>query len=290
MEEVAMDFRTTAVRIAGIASVALLVLAGACSSTAPARSTAPHPGELGGTQWAALLIDDQAVPHANPPTIEFGSTVTVRGYAGCNSYFGEVRISARSMRFLDVGQHLVGCEPRSMEQEQRFMAALVAVRSYRLESGRLVLLDAKKIERLLLDQRFPERMALNGPPRATRSIVLPPAADAYASSVEPAGPLGSVASISEPRSASTFGLELVTLTAGLGEYFGAEHGALVVRAPSENVFTLKEGDVIVAVNGRQPANGAHGLRILGSYRRSESLHIELIRKHQPLAFDITLPP
>jgi type II secretory pathway component PulC len=63
-----------------------------------------------------------------------------------------------------------------------------------------------------------------------------------------------------------------------------------VRAPADNFFGLKEGDVVLSVNGRQPASGEHAVRILGSYQPRETLHFELMRQHQPVSYQITLPP
>jgi S1-C subfamily serine protease len=80
------------------------------------------------------------------------------------------------------------------------------------------------------------------------------------------------------------------MTADLGTYFGADRGALVVRAPTENLFGLKEGDVVLSVNERRPATGAHALQILGSYQPGETLRFELMRQHQAVSYQITLPP
>lgn len=278
-------------RIAGRATLlataaVVLLTAGMATSAQPATQGA---SAFADTRWSALQIDDRAIAHRPAPTMQFIGGVKVRGRASCNSFFGSVHISGESMRFLDVGQQLTGCEPEILEEERRFMAALIAVRSYRLESGRLVLFDEKKTQRLLLDQRFDERpSALNpdAPPTRVDSVIAsapPPVPGAYASSAVPAWP-------AQPRNARLADLEFVTLTPALGEYFSADRGVLVVRAPTDNVFTLQEGDVIVAVNGRQPANGPHALRILGTYAPGNSLHVELIRKHQPIAFDVVLPP
>jgi S1-C subfamily serine protease len=103
------------------------------------------------------------------------------------------------------------------------------------------------------------------------------------------GVLGSP-TLPNPRNYRLQGLELVTVTDDLGAYFGADRGALVVRAPTENFFGLKEGDVVLAVNGRRPATGEHALRILGSYQPGETLSFELMRQHQPVSYQITLPP
>jgi PDZ domain len=61
-------------------------------------------------------------------------------------------------------------------------------------------------------------------------------------------------------------MELATLTPKLGTYFGTEKGVLVVRSPPDGALKLEDGDVILAIDGRQPTSGSHATRILGSYQ------------------------
>jgi membrane-associated protease RseP (regulator of RpoE activity) len=60
-------------------------------------------------------------------------------------------------------------------------------------------------------------------------------------------------------------MELVSMTSGLGHYFGTDKGLLVVRAPEAKGDALEDGDVILAIGAREPQNPGHALRILGSY-------------------------
>lgn len=46
-----------------------------------------------------------------------------------------------SLRFGAMASTNMACEPAAMDQEQRFHAALAEVRAYRMEHGRLSLLD-----------------------------------------------------------------------------------------------------------------------------------------------------
>lgn len=84
-------------------------------------------------------------------------------------------------------------------------------------------------------------------------------------------------------------MELVTLTPRLGRYFGAEKGVLVVRAPREEGFKLEDGDVILAIDGREPTSGSHATRILSSYQPGEKISIRLMRDHKALNVETTLP-
>jgi C-terminal processing protease CtpA/Prc len=84
-------------------------------------------------------------------------------------------------------------------------------------------------------------------------------------------------------------LELVTLTPGLGSYFGADKGVLVVRAPADGTLQLQEGDVILAIDGRQPTSGSHATRILSSYQPGEKITLRVLRQHKTLELQATLP-
>lgn len=75
-------------------------------------------------------------------------------------------------------------------------------------------------------------------------------------------------------------MELVALTPGLGEYFQVSEGVLVVRAPSNPTLGLQDGDVIVDIAGRTPADPGHVVRILRSYSPGERLVMTVVRKGQ----------
>ena len=85
------------------------------------------------------------------------------------------------------------------------------------------------------------------------------------------------------------GMELATLTPTLGKYFGTEKGVLVVRSPERTAFKLEDGDVILAIGGREPTNGSHATRILRSYQPGEKVDIKLMRQRKPINVQITLP-
>lgn len=82
-------------------------------------------------------------------------------------------------------------------------------------------------------------------------------------------------------------MELATLTPQLGRYFGTEKGVLVVRAPRE--FKLEDGDVILAIDGREPSSGSHATRILSSYAPGEKITIKVMRQQKTVNLEATLP-
>jgi C-terminal processing protease CtpA/Prc len=85
------------------------------------------------------------------------------------------------------------------------------------------------------------------------------------------------------------GLELASITPKLGAYFGATDGVLVVSAPENDSLKLEDGDVIQAIDGRKPTDGAHALRILRSYKSGEKLNLTVLRQRKPTTLDVTMP-
>lgn len=84
-------------------------------------------------------------------------------------------------------------------------------------------------------------------------------------------------------------MQLMTLSPGLGRYFGTDKGVLVVRAPTRSDFKLQDGDVILSIDGREPSSGAHATRILASYQAGEKLTLHIMRDRKPLNLETTLP-
>jgi S1-C subfamily serine protease len=71
--------------------------------------------------------------------------------------------------------------------------------------------------------------------------------------------------------------EFLAVTPGLGRYFGTDKGLLVVRPPEVAGGELQEGDVILAIGGREPQDPGHALRILASYQPGETVELVLMR-------------
>jgi predicted metalloprotease with PDZ domain len=84
-------------------------------------------------------------------------------------------------------------------------------------------------------------------------------------------------------------MELATLTPQLGRYFGTGKGVLVVRAPGDGALKLEDGDVILAIDGREPTSGSHATRILGSYQPGEKVTLRVMRQHKTMDIDTTSP-
>lgn len=84
-------------------------------------------------------------------------------------------------------------------------------------------------------------------------------------------------------------LEMVSLTPELGDYFDAASGLLVVRAPDDDTLGLQDGDVILAIDGRQPTSPRHAMRILRSYEPGETINFSIVRKKKRQTLEVSLP-
>jgi S1-C subfamily serine protease len=84
-------------------------------------------------------------------------------------------------------------------------------------------------------------------------------------------------------------MEFATLSEKLGSYFGVKAGVLVVRAGANSAFKLQDGDVILAIDGREPTSAQHAGRILRSYGDGEKLKLRVQRDRKAQDFEITMP-
>jgi S1-C subfamily serine protease len=84
-------------------------------------------------------------------------------------------------------------------------------------------------------------------------------------------------------------MELVSLTAELGEYFGTKEGLLVVKAPGDSSLPMKSGDVLLSIGGRRPTSPSHAMRILRSYEAGETVAIDILRKQKRVSLAWRVP-
>jgi S1-C subfamily serine protease len=52
---------------------------------------------------------------------------------------------------------------------------------------------------------------------------------------------------------------------------------------------VQDGDVILAIDGRQPTSGSHATRILGSYQPGERITLRIVRQHKTVDLEATVP-
>lgn len=85
------------------------------------------------------------------------------------------------------------------------------------------------------------------------------------------------------------GMQLVSLSPGLGQYFGTQHGLLVVRAPRDAALRLKDGDVFLKIGDHVSTTPSEAMRILYSYAPGEAVTLHILRKGKPLALVVKVP-
>lgn len=83
--------------------------------------------------------------------------------------------------------------------------------------------------------------------------------------------------------------ELVRVSPDLGRYFNTEAGLLVVRVGDDNPLTLRDGDVILSIDGRTPESPTHAARILRSYAPGETAKVEIMRDRRKQTLEVTIP-
>jgi hypothetical protein len=84
------------------------------------------------------------------------------------------------------------------------------------------------------------------------------------------------------------GLNLATVDAQLGRYFGTDHGVLVLRAGDE-LGQLQPGDVLLTIGGVEVASPREAMRELADKPAGEKVAIELLRDRRKQTVEITAP-
>ena len=84
-------------------------------------------------------------------------------------------------------------------------------------------------------------------------------------------------------------MELVELNEGLGKYFGTDKGLLIVSAPEADGIDLQDGDVLQTIDGREPTDVRHAMRILGSYNSGETIKLGIMRDKKKRTLEIEVP-
>jgi putative lipoprotein len=121
----------------GGGSTAEILLVGAADQGAGAA-----PAALTGAPWVAQEIGGEAVRGRARPDITFDGQGRAFGMGGCNRFTGGYVLEGAALRFGQAAQTNMACEAPAMATEARFHAALATVRGWRIEGGRLLLLDA----------------------------------------------------------------------------------------------------------------------------------------------------
>jgi len=97
---------------------------------------------LKGTEWLAEDIGGKGVLDIVQSTLSIAGGGKISGSGGCNRYFGTATVEGGKIRIGPLGATQMACVPAQMDQERKFLDALGATQGYRLDDGKLILLDA----------------------------------------------------------------------------------------------------------------------------------------------------
>jgi len=86
-----------------------------------------------------------------------------------------------------------------------------------------------------------------------------------------------------------WGLNLASLNADLGSYFGTDHGVLVLSTDSDSLKQLKSGDVLLDVDGRKVERPEDALRLLRERPAGSDLKVQVLRQRKPLTLSMKTP-
>lgn len=101
---------------------------------------------LEGPTWLAEDIKGGGVIDNAQSTLVFASGGRVTGSGGCNRLFASVNVAGDALSFGGVGTTRMACAPALMDQEQKFLGALAATRTFRFDGPYLRLYDGNGAE------------------------------------------------------------------------------------------------------------------------------------------------
>ncbi|MEE4282943.1 MAG: META domain-containing protein, partial [Pseudomonadales bacterium] len=103
-----------------------------------------------GVLWQVEDIDGGGIIDSSHMTLQIADDTGISGSTGCNRYFGAVVIAGSAFEADAIGTTRMACAPALMQQEQRFVQALQAVRRFELSGDFLLLYDESQVLRLRL--------------------------------------------------------------------------------------------------------------------------------------------
>ncbi len=86
-----------------------------------------------------------------------------------------------------------------------------------------------------------------------------------------------------------WGLNLVSLNADLGGYFGADKGVLVLSADDEDFKQLKSGDVLREVAGKKVERPEDAFRVMREQSAGSDVKVDVLRQHKAMTLSLRVP-
>jgi uncharacterized lipoprotein YbaY/heat shock protein HslJ len=136
-----------------IAAAALVLLTGGASAQIASAG-------IEGTAWQVEDIAGRGVIDRAQTTIRFDALGRVSGSTGCNGFTGVASLEGAALRFSQLSRTQRACVPALMDQEQKFLTAMEAVRGYSVAGNGWLHLRGANAEPLLRLVQMPKE-ALN---------------------------------------------------------------------------------------------------------------------------------
>lgn len=92
-------------------------------------------------EWLAEDLLNGGVIDTAQSTLTVQTDGSVNGSGSCNRYFGTAEINEEKLTFSQMGSTFMMCPPALMDQERKFFDVLANTKSYKIELGKLVLLN-----------------------------------------------------------------------------------------------------------------------------------------------------
>lgn len=104
------------------------------SSLTPGPADTIAKSMLVGTEWLVEDISGLGVIDNEQTTLRFEEEGRVSGITGCNRYTGSVTMEGNNIRFGPLASTRRACVQALMDQEQKFLEAMEAVRAYAIDA------------------------------------------------------------------------------------------------------------------------------------------------------------
>ncbi|MFK7889031.1 MAG: PDZ domain-containing protein, partial [Gammaproteobacteria bacterium] len=83
--------------------------------------------------------------------------------------------------------------------------------------------------------------------------------------------------------------EVVALTPELGDYFGVTEGLLLVRVPKDADMDLRDGDVLVEIDGEPVSKERDLWHAMREHARDETVPVKIVRQRESLTMTVSMP-
>ncbi|MEN3931550.1 META domain-containing protein [Microvirga sp. W0021] len=118
------------------------ILAASCLFL-PLTASYASPSAISG-EWQVEKISTENVTADIETTLNITEDGKVNGSGGCNRYVGSADIQDDTISFSQMASTRMACMEPAMAREQTYLKALETVKGWKIEDGKLVLIDSEK--------------------------------------------------------------------------------------------------------------------------------------------------